>query len=269
MYLLTGKLFCGYCKGAMVGVSGTGKHGELHYYYACKSRRADKNSCSKKQVPRDLIEEHIASRIQELIMQRDVIEWLADGLMRHLQDLNDTDETRILKDRLSQITKEKDNILKAIRAGTLEVLLQALQADYEKLATEESSLKAKLLVAESKKKKDITREHVIAFAEEFSQGNIKDKRYQEQLIDIFLVKAYLYDDSVKLVINFTGGTNEVTIPLSLEDSIDTMDIQDLSASERVRISTPELHFRHLIRTQYTVYMIGGLAVLVTSLTGQT
>ena len=73
-----------------------------------------------------------------------MIEWLADGLMRHLQDLNDTDETRILKDRLSQITKEKDNILKAIRAGTLEVLLQALQADYEKLAAKYTDKSGKL-----------------------------------------------------------------------------------------------------------------------------
>ena len=272
VYLLTGKLYCGECKGAMVGVSGTGRHGELHFYYACKNRRDKKDSCPKKQVARDWIEEQIAAKIRELISQRDVIEWLADGLMGHLEELNETDETRLLRDRIAQIGKEKDNILKAIRAGTLEILLQELQKDYERLATEESSLKAKLLVEESKRKKDISREHVIAFAEEFAQGDIKDKRYQETLIDAFLVKAYLYDDRFKLVINFTGGANETEFPLEMEKDVESFEIQGLntsgSSTEEVRISSPELHTSHLIRTQYTIFMIKGLAVLVAKLAGQ-
>ena len=245
VYLLTGKLFCGECKGAMVGISGTGRHGELHFYYACKNRRDRKMSCTKKQVPRDWIEEQIAGKIQQLIGQPEVIEWLADGLMRHMEDLNETDETRLLHERIVQIGKEKENILSNMQKLTLDVLLHDLQEKYEKLAAEESSLKAKLLVAEAKRKRDITREHVIAFAEDFSKGDIKDKRYQETLIDAFLVKAYLYDDRFKLVINFTGKANETEVPLGLENDVDALEIQDFepsaSPSERVRISSPEVH----------------------------
>ena len=51
-YLLTGKLRCGYCKSYMVGISGTGKSGKLHYYYQCQKRRAEK-TCKKEHVRRN------------------------------------------------------------------------------------------------------------------------------------------------------------------------------------------------------------------------
>lgn len=252
VYLLTGKLYCGECKGAMIGVSGTSKTGALHFYYACKNRRDKKITCSKKQVPRDWIEEQIAAKIRELIGQPDVIEWLADGLMKHLEELNETDETRLIRDRLEQVQREKGNILSNMQKLTLDSLLSALQKNYESLDTEESSLKAKLLVAESKRKKDLTREHVIAFAEEFAHGDIKDKRYQETLIDAFLIRAYLYDDRFKLAINFSGGTSEIEFPLEIEEAMDSFEIQDSIASasptESVRISSPEVHHTREIRT---------------------
>ncbi|MBQ8794061.1 MAG: recombinase family protein, partial [Clostridia bacterium] len=55
-YLLAGKLFCGHCKQAMVGVSGTSKTGRKFYYYYCPSARA-KTGCDKKQVRREYIED--------------------------------------------------------------------------------------------------------------------------------------------------------------------------------------------------------------------
>lgn len=266
VYLLTGKLFCGLCKGAMIGVSGTGKSGNLYYYYVCKNRRDHKGSCSKKQVSRDVIERQIVSKIQEIIGQPDVIEWIADGVMAYLDQINDNDETRILRDRLAQIEKEKNTILSNMTKITLDVLLRDMQANYEKLAVEESSLKAKLLIAESKKQKDISREHVIAFCEEMARGSIDDKKYQETLIDTFLVKAYLYDDHFKLVINFTGDTNEVEVPLEVEENIDAFEKvpenTDVSPGGSVRIGSSQLHFSHLIRTPSTVYMVGSMAVVI-------
>ena len=38
-YLLTTKLFCGYCREMMTGYGGTGKSGMAYRYYACKSAK--------------------------------------------------------------------------------------------------------------------------------------------------------------------------------------------------------------------------------------
>ena len=41
-YLLTTKLFCGYCKEMMTGYGGTGKSGRAYHYYACKKAKKKK-----------------------------------------------------------------------------------------------------------------------------------------------------------------------------------------------------------------------------------
>ena len=52
-YLLSTKLFCGYCKTAMTGVSGTSSTADRKYhYYQCVANRRDK-SCDKKTVRKD------------------------------------------------------------------------------------------------------------------------------------------------------------------------------------------------------------------------
>lgn len=45
-YLLTTKLYCGYCKDMMTGYGGTGKSGKTYHYYIC--RKAKKKKCNKK-----------------------------------------------------------------------------------------------------------------------------------------------------------------------------------------------------------------------------
>jgi len=41
---LSTKLFCGYCKSAMTGVSGKGKMGKKYFYYQCVTNRKDKSA---------------------------------------------------------------------------------------------------------------------------------------------------------------------------------------------------------------------------------
>ena len=54
-YLLTGKLYCGKCLNPMVGISGTGRHGTMGFYYSCNGKRL-KHICDKKNIRRDDIE---------------------------------------------------------------------------------------------------------------------------------------------------------------------------------------------------------------------
>ena len=42
-YILSTKLFCGYCQAAMTGVSGTSRTGTKYHYYQCVTNRRDKS----------------------------------------------------------------------------------------------------------------------------------------------------------------------------------------------------------------------------------
>ena len=65
-YLLTTKLFCGHCKAAMTGVSGTSKTEKKYHYYRCVTNRRDK-SCNKKTVNKDYIEDVVVQQLQEFL----------------------------------------------------------------------------------------------------------------------------------------------------------------------------------------------------------
>ena len=71
-YLLTGKLKCGHCGRYMVGMSGTSRSGELHYYYVCQGHK--EKTCAKKNVRRDVIERAVAQAIMMYCLTDETIE---------------------------------------------------------------------------------------------------------------------------------------------------------------------------------------------------
>lgn len=213
-YLLTGKAYCGECKSPMVGISGTSKTGAMYYYYNCKTHRADRSACHKKQIPRDWAEEQVCRQLREIISRPEVTAALVDATINYLAQSQDTEEIEMLTARLKQVTTEKNNTLKAIRSGIFHASVQQMLDD---LSAEESALHGKIALAKDRIKNDITREDVIAFIESFQKGDINDKAYQEQLINAFLVRAYFYDDKLVLLFNYTGnGTEEIEVSFNVD-----------------------------------------------------
>ena len=231
LYLLTGKLYCGECKGAMIGISGTGSNGELHSYYACKNRKNKTNGCKKKQVTRDYAEELVASKLQKVIKRPEVIEWIADRSIEYLREHQETDEIVMLKEQLDLATREKENTLRVIRSGA--DIPPSILNMVRELEAKESSLTAKLSLARDRIRNDITREDIIACVEMFSKGDVKDKSYQEMLFDAFLVRAYLYDDRVKVIFTYTGQkTDEIEVTFD-PDNVETEALNEIDIPDEV------------------------------------
>ena len=255
-YLLTGKLYCGECKSAMIGVSGTSKTGDLHFYYICKSRRDHHVECRKRNVKRDDIEERIAAQLKLMISQDSFVDWLANQVARESQNQEVSPEISILQDRLQAARSKKENTLKAIQAG---VFTPSVKDMLLQLEAEESEVSAKLTLATERRKTVIGPEHVYAFVEFLRDGDVRDKLYQERLIDALLVRAYVYDDRLVLICTPTGDA-PVEIPFDV-DAIET-DPDSTYQAEDVRISSDELRQHHLIRTLPEVFFISGLFVMV-------
>ena len=144
-----------------------------------------------------------------------------------------------------------------------------VQAMLNDLEAEQDSLKGKLAIARERVRPKFGKEHVIAYVQTFADGDLTDKRFQESMIDAFLVRAYLYSDRLKIVLNYTGhNTNEIEIPFNQEEIPEPVDnpceIANASGAAPVRISSSELHVSHLIRTAQ-IYIMSGLLVLVTKI----
>lgn len=56
-YLLTTKLFCGYCGAYMCGESGKSRNGTVHHYYKCVSVKKKRADCKKRAVKKQWLED--------------------------------------------------------------------------------------------------------------------------------------------------------------------------------------------------------------------
>ena len=247
-YLLTGKLYCGDCGNPMVGVSGTARNGSLKYYYACQGQRK-KLGCDHKPITQERVEELVVSRIKALITDPEVVTWLADSVMTYIEQHQETEETASLQQRIDELEAKIQNTLTAIQNGVTSMRVQGMLNDLE---AEQDSLKAKLAIARERVRPKFGKEHVIAYVLSFADGDVTDKGFQESMIDAFLVRAYLYSDKLKIVLNYTGhNTSEIELPFGQDEIPEPLDnpcdFANASDAEPVRISSPDLH--HTNRTQ--------------------
>lgn len=84
-YLLTTKLFCGYCGAYLCGESSTSRTGLVHHYYKCVSVKKKRTECHKKPVRKDWIEDLVVRETMKMLMDDAAIEAIVSKLME-LQD---------------------------------------------------------------------------------------------------------------------------------------------------------------------------------------
>ena len=206
-YLLTGKLFCGECESYMTGVSGNSRPMVPYHYYQCTKKRYEKN-CNKVNVRREYIEQAVTIVLKEVLEDDGQLEWLADRAMEYLESERNTAELADVRSKLAEAVRKQDNLLAALEEGEM---ISVIKKRLKERQDEVRELKARLTVLEKENKLDSSRDRILDFLERFRMGNVEDKNYQEKMIDIFLARAYLFDDGkLKVILNFTNGTKEFT-----------------------------------------------------------
>ena len=247
-YILTGKLYCGYCKHLMTGMSGRARSGELHYYYSCSQKRANgATSCHKKAVKKDWIEHEIANAILLRLKQPEVQEWYINNLLEYQKRCQEEPELELLKSRQAEIQTSIKNMLKAIEAG---IITATTKSRLEELEAENADI--------SKRIKDFSISRTVYSRDELAQwfdhlknGDISQKEYQKELFNLFLKKAYLYDDKITLVFEAPGigdnGSAELERYIEGVDSIESEFDEAEKYSHRVRFAPPRRRGLRIVR----------------------
>ena len=214
-YMLTGKLFCGYCREPMVGTSGKGRHGELHYYYVCQGRRKQKSGCRKKNVVRDVIEKKVVKAVRDYVLQDDVIDSIVAAYERFFESERKNSPLAAMKAELVQTLKSIANIMKAIEAG---IFSETTKDRLEELESEKRRLTA-AIQAEEEMMENITPDQVRFFLERFRSGDAESLDWQRQLIRTFVQAIYLYDDYMTIGFSY-DPTGERRIDFDALESAD-------------------------------------------------
>ena len=200
-YILTTKLFCGLCKSAMTGSSGTGKSGKQYNYYICVN--AKKGECSKKPVSKDYIEDLVVNETRALLTN-ERIDQIAKDVVAFCKSESDTTNLQRLKRLLNENKKATENLIKALEQGEITDII----TDRIKQKKKEQEELEKEIAQEKIKYPVLTIQEVKFFMQQFKKGDVNDLKYRKALVDIFVNRIYLYDDKMTILYNTQDGQIE-------------------------------------------------------------
>ena len=210
-YLLTTKLFCGYCREMMTGYGGTGKSGKTYHYYACNNYKWRK--CKKKVISKEKIEDRVVLECCKLLTDRN-IEKIAASVASACEADYDSSAIKRIKAAIQEADTAVENLWKALERGQT---VDMITGRIEKRKREKDELQGQLAI-EMGKQITFTAPQIKAFLYSLKRGNINDENNRRGLINIFLRAIYLFDDRFTLILN--GGDRQITIDDILLDDIE-------------------------------------------------
>lgn len=188
IYLLTGKFFCGQCGCPMHGISGTGRNNELYYYYKCKE-----NNCKK--IPRTTAETIVFDAISAVCLSDDAIDWIAEQTVNTSKFIDNASDEELLQKQLAEAQKRQENLVKAIESG---IINDTIKANMEAADADIAEAKAKLALIEQEKEEALSKDDVISYLELLKEMDFENPVIREHLIDAFVTKVVLNEDSMDI-----------------------------------------------------------------------
>lgn len=138
-YLLSGTISCAECGSTYQGESGTGKHGERHYYYKCHGKKNHKTVCHSKNFSKTWLEDFVVQHTVEDVLTDDMISLIADRVVELQQADSVSYAIHALEAQLASCTKKLNNLLAAIEEGivtpTTKERLLALETEKAEIST--------------------------------------------------------------------------------------------------------------------------------------
>ena len=209
-YLLTGKLFCGYCGSKMLGESGTSKTGAKHHYYKCYKQKR-RQPCHKKVVVKEALEDIVVSETIKHLFKDELLHEIAHTVyLYNKETIENNENLNYLTKQLLTIQRSINNIMKAIEQG---VLTSTTKSRLEELENERDEIDALIAQEELKQAVIIDEEDIYQYFKDFANGDVDNPKYKIKLLNTFVNKVFLYDDKIVILYNFTGGGNKIEVDL--------------------------------------------------------
>jgi len=195
-YLLTGLLYCGDCRGPMVGISGTGRGKKQYYYYSCNNQRLRKE-CDRKPVPRDWLEEIVLNAVYEA-MDDDVIQWMVEATINYIDKLQEERGLPKKKELLADEKRKVKNINDAISEGIWSSSTSAMLREHEKtIATLEKDI---AMLEREYQPPD--RQHVEFYFDMLRSQEASTRKAKKAVLEQFVKAVYVYDEHVDIILYY-------------------------------------------------------------------
>lgn len=222
-YLLTTKLFCGYCEAYMCGESGRGRNGTVHHYYKCVSVKKKRTKCHKKSVRKQWIEDLVVEQTMKLIMDDNTIEAIT-AMVLDLQGKENT-ALPLYEQQLREVESAIQNLLNAIQQG---ILTKSTKSRLEELESNKEDLEIKI-ANEKLMKPKLTGEQIQFYLRKFRVLDMSKQSHRQRLIDTFINRIYLYNDKLVITFNYKDGSETISLN-EIETALEGENGSDLDSS---------------------------------------
>ena len=203
-YLLTTKLFCGYCGAYLCGESGTSRTGIVHHYYKCVSVKKKRTECHKKPVRKQWIEDMVVKETMDMLNDDKAIEAIVSMLM----DLQERENINLplYEHLLNEVNTGINNLLNAIQQG---ILTKSTKTRLEELENTRDELENKI-ACEKLAKPKVSAEFMTFWLQRFRKLDVTKREHRQMLIDAFINAIFLYDDKMLITFNYKECTKTIT-----------------------------------------------------------
>ncbi|MGI6725521.1 MAG: recombinase family protein [Christensenellales bacterium] len=203
-YLLTTKLFCGYCGLYMCGESGTSRTMRVHHYYKCVGVKKRK-ICKKKSIRKQWLEDLVINATMKMVMDDKAI----DAIVSKLIELQDRESTELphYERQLREANIGINNLLNAIQQG---ILTSSTKQRLEELEAIKEDMEIKI-ASEQLQKPKISEEFMRFYLHKFRTLDVTKKEHRKMLVDTFINAIFLYDDKVVITFNYREGGKTITL----------------------------------------------------------
>lgn len=247
-FLLSTKLFCGYCGHMMIGTTGTSAYkGKKYHYYECPDNRGSERNCTKKRISKDKIENIIVDATVDQVLTDEMICEIAKNVAELCRkECEDNRRIAALEGKIKEAERSVENLLNALELAPAAGVAARLQEREQEL----EDLKLELINAKIDRPM-ITEKQVSDFLSEFKNGDRQEATYRHALIDTLIFKAQLYEE--KVVIYYT---NSKVYTVDIDDNGDNGNKKgttELNSSHSSRMV--ELAIQHTNLIIYPTYSV--------------
>lgn len=216
-YLLSTKLFCGYCGASITGETSTGRHGVKFGYYVCRNQKFHKNNCNKKRERQEELEEIIVRKTLEMYSDRKFIKEVAQKVVDLYNCEFGDNHLTTLEENKNSLEAKFDELSHALLKTTNERMLDNLNKEIEQIDIELNELELEIAREKSISQAKMNVSDVVEFIKNVTNGNIRDKEFQKQIIDTFINAIYVFDDKIIIYYNGSKEAEKVSYNDMLKD----------------------------------------------------
>lgn len=205
-YVLTGKLYCGYCGSHMVSESSQSHTGKVYFYYKCTHSKKRSDECAGRAFEKNLLERMVFIGTEEMLADQKIVDAIVDFLYE--KQKQGSPYIKAMQAELDDVNMRYKNILEILETGG--GAFEAFKERCSELENRRKKIEADM-ARERALNPFVEREGFYTILDFYRSLDINDENDRERLISTFVNQVFVYKDRVDVYLTLKGHVAHVGI----------------------------------------------------------